>query len=253
MTEPAKNFFWYELMTTDVPAAEAFYKAVVGWETEPFGGAGMDYIVVKAQGRGIGGIMGTPEEAKGMPPMWMGYIYAADADKATAAVAAAGGKVHRPVAEIPNVGRFSVVADPQGAVFMLLQPYGEEAPPLPRNAEGNVSWHELHASDWQGAFDFYGPQFGWEKGDPMDMGEMGTYQLFTVDGELTGAMFNKPPEIPAPVWLFYFNVDSIDAAAKRIVDNGGTIMLEPMEVPDGWIVQARDPQGAWFALSAPKR
>jgi predicted enzyme related to lactoylglutathione lyase len=53
--------------------------------------------------------------------------------------------------------------------------------------------------------------------------------------------------------LFYFNVESIDAARQRVIDNGGKIMLEPMEVPDGWVLQGTDPQGAWFALSAPKR
>ena len=252
MTKPA-GFFWYELMTTDVPAAEAFYKAVVGWNSEPFGGAGMDYIVVKAGDRGIGGIMATPEDVKGVPPMWAGYIYSADANATTASIRNAGGMVHREPADIPEVGRFSVVADPQGAMFMLLQATGEDSPPLSRIAPGYFSWHELLGGDWPSAFDFYASQFGWEKGEPMDMGEMGTYQLFTVDGELVGAMFNKPSEVPFPVWLFYFNVESIDAARQRVIDNGGKIMLEPMEVPDGWVLQGTDPQGAWFALSAPKR
>lgn len=61
-------------------------KAVVGWNSEPFGGAGMDYIVVKAGDRGIGGIMATPEDVKGVPPMWAGYIYSADADATTASI-----------------------------------------------------------------------------------------------------------------------------------------------------------------------
>lgn len=87
----------------------------------------------------------------------------------------------------------------------------------------------------------------------MDMGEMGTYQLFTVDGELVGAMFNKPSEVPFPVWLFYFNVESIDAARQRVIDNGGKIMLEPMEVPDGWGAAGHRSSGRLVALSAPKR
>lgn len=255
MSGTPSSFFWYELMTTDVAAAEAFYKDVVGWGSEPFGAAGMDYVVVKAGDRGIGGIMELPEGAKamGMPPAWVGYIYTADVDAATEKLKAAGGKVHREPSDIPEVGRFSVVADPQGATFMLLQPSGEDQPPLPRNAPGNVSWHELHAAEWKSAFDFYAGQFGWEKGEAMDMGGMGTYQLYTVNGELTGAVFTKPDEVPSPVWLFYFNVDGIDAARQRVIDNGGKIMLEPMEVPDGWVLQGADPQGAWFALSARSR
>ncbi|MEZ5782006.1 MAG: VOC family protein [Rhizobiaceae bacterium] len=251
----AQSFYWYELMTSDTAGAEAFYKAVVGWNTEPFEIPDMGYTVVKAGDRGIGGIMELPEGAKqsGMPPAWVGYIYSADFDATSAAVADAGGHIHRPPSDIPDVGRFSVLSDPQGATFMLLHPIGQDTPPLARNAPGNVGWHELHAVDWASAFDFYGKQFGWEKAEAMDMGGMGVYQLFNVNGELNGAMFNKPAEMPAPAWLFYFNVDSIDDAAKRVVDNGGKIMLQPMEVPDGWVLQGTDPQGAWFALSAPKR
>lgn len=247
---PARNFFWYELMTTDMDAAERFYRAVVGWDAQPFPGA-MPYTVVKAGERGVGGIMGIPEGA-GLNPAWVGYIRADDVDAETENVREAGGAVHRPPADIPDVGRFSVVADPQGALFMLLQPKGEEQPPVALGTPGHVGWHELHAADWRGAFDFYASQFGWEKGEAMDMGGMGTYQLFTVGGQLVGAMFDKPAEIPVPTWLFYFNVDDIDAARRRVTDNGGTIMLEPMEVPDGWVLQAADPQGAWFALTGPK-
>jgi predicted enzyme related to lactoylglutathione lyase len=65
---------------------------------------------------------------------------------------------------------------------------------------------------------------------------------------------NKPEQIPDPVWQFYFNVPAIDAAAKRVTDNGGKILMGPMEVPGGsWIVQCQDPQGAHFALMAPVR
>jgi predicted enzyme related to lactoylglutathione lyase len=255
---PAKpsSFFWYELMTTDVAAAEKFYKAVVGWNSEPFGGAGVDYIVMKAGDRGVGGMMALPDEAKqmGMPPAWVGYIYAENVDAATAGVKAAGGQVHREPSDIPEVGRFSAVTDPQGAVFMLLQPTGEDQPPLPQSAQGNVGWHELYAREWQSAFDFYAGQFGWEKSDAMDMGEMGVYQLFSVDGQQVGGMMTKPDSIPAPAWVFYFNVEAIDAAAKRVTDNGGNIILAPIEVPGGsWVLQAADPQGAVFALAAPGR
>ncbi len=62
----ASNFFWYELMTTDVPAAEAFYKTVVGWNSEPFPGSDIGYIVFKAGDRGVGGVMTVPEEAATM-------------------------------------------------------------------------------------------------------------------------------------------------------------------------------------------
>ena len=64
----------------------------------------------------------------------------------------------------------------------------------------------------------------------------------------------KPANVPAPYWLFYFNVPALDAAVAKLKEKGGTVLLEPMEVPGGgWIVQGKDPQGAVFALTAAKR
>lgn len=250
----ATNFFWYELMTTDVPAAEAFYKAVVGWSSEPFPMDGPPYIVVKVGERGVGGIMEIPAEAKAMGagPGWLGYIRAADTDAATESVGRSGGAVQRPPEDIPNVGRFSVVADPQGGTFMFLAPMGPDQPPVDPATPGHIGWHELYTSDWPAALAFYSGQFGWAKGDSFEMGEMGTYQLFTIGGQPVGGMMNKPdPSMPTG-WLFYFNVTDIDAGAGRITDNGGSITMGPTQVPGGqWIVMATDPQGAAFALLAP--
>jgi predicted enzyme related to lactoylglutathione lyase len=258
MPKTAKSFFWYELMTDDMDAAEAFYTDVVGWNAQPFDGApGMPrYTVVKAGEHGVGGLMTLPEDARkmGMPPAWVGYIRTGDADDSTAALKQAGGTVHREPDDIPGVGRFAVVADPQGAVFMFLQPNGEEQPAVPMTTPGHVGWHELYTTDWQAALDFYTGQFGWEKAEPFDMGEMGTYQIFSVDGQQCGGMMNKPDQIPTPVWQFYFNVPAIDAAMKRVTGKGGKVLMGPTEVPGGsWIVQCTDPQGAHFALVAPTR
>lgn len=257
MPDRAKSFFWYELMTDDLEAAEAFYTSVVGWTAEPFDAPGVPpYVVVKAGDRGVGGLMAIPEEVRenGMPPAWMGYIEADDVDAATASVKAAGGTVHREPADIPDVGRFSVVADPQGAVFMLLHGNGPDQPPVPMDAPGHIGWRELYANDWESALEFYSGQFGWARDEGVDMGEMGTYQLFAVDGEQTGGMMNRPPQMPVPCWQFYFNVPAIDAAARRVTDGGGTVIFGPEEVPGGqWVINCIDPQGAFFGLVAPAR
>ncbi|CDX13384.1 Glyoxalase/bleomycin resistance protein/dioxygenase [Mesorhizobium sp. ORS 3324] len=255
---PNSPFFWYELMTTDLDAAEAFYTAVVGWRAEPFDKTpGMPrYIVMNAGERGVGGLMTMPEDATkmGMPPAWLGYIHTTDVDASTKALREAGGAVHRAPEDIPGVGRFAVVADPQGATFMLLQPNGPDQPPVPATTPGHIGWNELYTSDWKAAFDFYSGQFGWESAGEFDMGEMGIYKTFTAGPQSGGGMMNKPPQIPVPVWQFYFNVDAIDAAAKRVTDNGGKILMGPMEVPSAqWVVQCQDPQGAHFALLAPVR
>ncbi len=253
------SFFWYDLMTTDIGAAREFYADVVGWRPESLEStdlSGRPYIVLNAGNRGVGGIMNLPRDAAkmGMPPAWIGYIYSADADASVEALKKAGGQVHRAPEDIPDVGRFAVVADPQGATFMFLHPNGPDMPPVPLGTPGHVGWHELFTTDWQEAFDFYAGQLGWTKGEPFDMGPMGTYQLFAAGGGDIGGMMNKPEQIPVPVWQFYFNVPGIDAAAKKVTDGAGKILMGPMQVPGGgWIVQCQDPQGAHFALSAPTR
>jgi predicted enzyme related to lactoylglutathione lyase len=249
------NFVWYELMTTELDAAAAFYKTVVGWNSERWDNPQMRYTIVKAGDTGVGGLMTIPAEAAqmGARPAWLGYISADDVDAATDGVRQTGGTVHREPADIPEIGRFSVVADPQGAMFILFRPQGDDRPPVPPMTPGHIGWHELYAAEWKSAFDFYAGQFGWTKADAMDMGEMGTYQLFSAGGEPIGGMMTKPADVPSPFWLFYFNVGDIDAAAERVTGNGGKVLMGPMEVPGGsWIVQATDPQGAMFALAGGK-
>ncbi|MBX3581338.1 MAG: VOC family protein [Rhizobiaceae bacterium] len=253
----ASRFFWYELMTTDVVAAENFYKAVVGWTSEPFGGSDMPYTIFNAGEQSVAGMMLLPEEAAemGTPPCWLGYIHAADTDAATRNVEKAGGSVHRQPSDIPGVGRFSVVADPQGAVFMLMTPMGPDSPPVPGTTPGHVGWHELYAADYGAAFDFYAREFGWTRVREVDMGEAGNYLVVDTagaDGDV--GMMNKPPQMPSPFWQFYFTVPDISSVTKRITENGGTITFGPMEVPGGsWVVNAQDPQGAHFALVAAKK
>ena len=172
---------------------------------------------------------------------------------AAAAYEADGGAVRRPPEDIPGVGRFAVVADPQGAVLCLFKGQGEPAPPPPAGAAGYVGWHELMTSDLEAGFAFYAKRFGWTKGDAMDMKDMGVYQIFTHNGVPIGGMMTRPPQVPWSYWGFYFNVPKIKDAMDKVAAGGGAVLHGPVQVPGGsWIVQARDPQGAFFALVAPE-
>ena len=252
-----RAFFWYELMSPDRAAAVAFYTKLLGWQASDFGGSGVPYTVLSVGRCGIGGVMDlTPEmRAAGVPPCWMGYVDSDDVDATTARILAAGGKVHRGPADIPGVGRFAVVADPYGAAFMLLKASSPEGmPPLAPGTPGSVGWRELYVGDGARAFAFYSSIFGWTKGDAVDMGPMGVYQLFAAGAEPIGGMMTKPPQVPAPAWLYYFNVESIDAAPAAATAGGARVLHGPSEVPGPmWVVQCLDPQGAMFALVASKR
>jgi len=259
MAQEHNDFIWYELMTTDQPAAEAFYRAVAGWEMADAGQPGMRYTILSAGTRGVGGIMKLPAEAceAGAKPGWTGYIGVADTDAEARRIVESGGSIHRGPDDIPDVGRFAVVADPGGAVFQLLTPLPreQEPPPMDRKALRQIGWHELYAGNGQErAFAFYAAHFGWSTLDLMDMGEMGKYRIFGADGVPFGGMMDKPADTPTSAWAFYVNVDGIDAAVERIKANRGQVLMGPHEVPGGtWIVQALDPQGANFALMSPTR
>ena len=121
-------------------------------------------------------------------------------------------------------------------------------------APGHVGWRELHAGDGPAAFDFYARLFGWTKDEAMDMGPMGVYQLFAAGGQAIGGMMTKTAETPAPYWLYYFNVEAVDAAIARVKAAGGQLLNGPMQVPGGsWIAQCMDPQGAMFAVVGAKQ
>jgi predicted enzyme related to lactoylglutathione lyase len=249
------RFCWYELMTTDNKAAEAFYGKVVGWRPQDMDGPHGTYTILSAGEAPMGGLMTLPSEAcaAGAKPGWSGYVAVDDVDDYAARVTSAGGTVLRAPADIPGIARFAVVADPHGAVFNLIKGFSDAPPKLPApGTPGQTGWRELYAGDGESAFAFYSKLFGWTKAAAHDMGPMGIYQLFSIDGEMAGGMMTKPKEVPTPRWLYYFNVDDIDAATARVTQNGGKILHGPMEVPGGsWIVQCMDPQGALFALLEP--
>jgi predicted enzyme related to lactoylglutathione lyase len=251
------HFVWTELMTSDVKAAEAFYGAVLGLETQDAGG-GMEYKLLKRGAAMYGGLMAVPEDAKkmGARPSWLGYIDVDDCDAYAEKIKAAGGRVYKEPTDVPGMLRFAAVGDPHGAGFMIMKPFGGPPPdggvPAP-DSQGTVGWRELHAGNGAEAFDFYAKLFGWKKDSEMDMGPMGKYLLWSV-GDQHGGMMTKTDKWPMPAWLYYFNVDGLDAAIERVKKAGGTIANGPMEVPGGqWIVQAIDPQGALFALVANAR
>jgi uncharacterized protein len=247
-------FVWYELATTDPEAAAAFYKEVVGWEVEAV--PEMHYTLFKQDGARAAGMMQMPENvaAAGVPPHWVGYIGAADVDRAAEQAQAAGATLRYGPDDIPGIGRFAVMTDADNAPFNLFAPNGEGGTEPGMMALGHPGWHELMAGNGERAFGFYSGLFGWTRGEALDMGPMGKYQMFDYGGRTRGGIMTAP-EGAKPGWMFYFVVRSVDEAVGRVKAAGGSVFHGPQEVPGGaWIIQCRDPQGAAFALvSAPSQ
>lgn len=250
----AQKFVWHDLMTTDPKAAAEFYGNVIGWKAEDSGMPGQDYTILYAGKEMAGGIMAIPEEQIGMPPCWTGYIGVDDCDAWTRKVTDKGGAVHKGPQDIPGVGRFSVVADPHGAVFILMaDTSGNPAPELTMDTPGAFGWNELMSGNASEAADWYSALFGWTTDEAHDMGGF-TYHTFKTGGPTSSVgMMTKMPEMPFPFWTYYTWVNGIDAAAERVKSNGGEILMGPHEVPGGaWIVSCKDPQGAYFNLIGTK-
>jgi predicted enzyme related to lactoylglutathione lyase len=248
------SFVWYDQMSNDLSGSERFYEKVVGWTLAPNTMNDQRYTLLQAGASQIGGLMPVPAEAKGMPPCWTGYIGVDDVAAYAGRVKAAGGAIHRGPTEILKVGTFAVAGDPDGAGFLIFKGSSSEAPAYEPTGLGHVGWRELNAGDGEKAFAFYSGLFGWTKTQAMPMGPSNVYQLFATKSGQEGAVFTRDANTPHPCWRFYFNVAAIDAAIERVKAAGGKITNGPHEVPgERWIVQALDPQGAAFALVAPKR
>src|SRR5262249_58003460 len=99
---------WYELMTTDMKAAEGFYTTVVGWKTEPFGGVGQPYTAFNRSGDvAIGGMMTKPPEVKA-PPFWAMYIGVPEVEGTVEKIQALGGRTDPGGITVPEKGPVQV-------------------------------------------------------------------------------------------------------------------------------------------------
>jgi uncharacterized protein len=250
------SFAWYELVTTDMEAAKAFYTKVMGWGALDMSVPGRAYTLFVAGNVLVSGLMDLPEDARrtGAKLGWLGYVGVDDVDAAADRIKRLGGAVLVPPTDAPSISRFSIFSDPQTATLALLK-WQRPGParPVELDGPGRVGWHELLAADLEKALAFYSELFGWQNADA-DTGEMGTYQLFSVAGQAIGGMLTRPPMVPDPFWLYYFNVGDLDAAAQRVKAGGGQILDGPFEVPGGTcIVRCTDPQGAMFALEGTLR
>lgn len=252
------SHIWYELMTTDPVAAKVFYEAIVpGWTIGERNPGDLDYRMIgRSDGGNAGGVLGLSQSdvSQGARPIWMGYISVDDVDATVTQIEAKGGKSIMSAFEVPGVGRIAMVADPQGNPFYVMKPItppgaeNQKSDAFSPTEEQRVSWNELTTSDPAAARAFYGDLFGWTSDEFMPMGELGEYRFFAHNGTTIGAVCQPGPD-GSSGWRYYIRVPSISKAVGAVKAGGGTITLEPMEVPGGdHIIIGNDLQGAEFAL-----
>ena len=238
---------WVDLQTTDQAAAKAFYGGVFGWtyDDQPMD-AGAVYSIAKIGDGQVAAIAPQSPELKaaGAPPMWNTYLAVDSVDDATAKVGPAGGTVAMEPFDVMDAGRMSFVLDPSGAPVALWQANQHIGASLV-NEPGTVTWNEL-ITDNPAAVPFYEQVLGVTT-TTMEMGE-DKYTMFQVGGkEVAGSMPPQMAGVPNH-WQVYFAVADADAAAAKIKQLGGSVMVEPFGTPIGKMAVVADPQGAVFSL-----
>lgn len=242
---------WYELATNDLDGAAQFYAAILGWSVADSGTPGMTYSIAQAHGTMVAGMMLA--EAP-QPLAWNIYFAVDDCDASVELAKSLGATVYVPPADIPGTGRFSVLADPQGATFCLLQPLprgdGSDDGAFDLRKQGHGNWNELVTPDPAAAISFYGTLFGWTVPRSMEMGPGMTYHMIAREGVDIGGTFAAAGT--PPFWKPYFGVTSAKAAVEAVTASGGRVMHGPDAIPGGsFTLQIIDPQGAMLALVGP--
>jgi len=237
---------WVDLSTTDPAAAQEFYGALFGWTfTDQSDDPSNPYWVARRDDRDAAGLMAQPAPMRsaGVPPMWGTHVSVADVDATTSQVEAAGGTVVAAPADVMDVGRLSVIADPTGAVLCAWQAKSHVGAGVV-NEPGSFAWNELLTPDVERASAFYHQLFGWDA-HPLEMGPMQYTEFRLGDQSVAGAQPPPMPGIP-PVWTVYFAVADTDATVADAIARGAQVIAEPMDIPPGRMAVLSDPQGAMF-------
>lgn len=239
---------WIDLATDDVEASAAFYREVVGFETEPgdpqFGG----YATSRKDGRRVCAI--TPKMDPSQPTAWSTYLHSADAAATVAKAQEHGAQVVVEPMTIGDFGTMAVLVDPTGAAVGVWQPDTHTGAEL-ANEPGAWGWAHCNTPDPERAGAFYGEVFGIAV-EPMDVGGMSMLSL-SVDGRPVAGISEPMGGAPGAWWSTDFVVEDCDAATERARSAGATVVVEPFDFPFGRNAIITDPHGAAVGLfSFPK-
>jgi len=237
---------WVDHGTKDLPASNAFYGTLFGWDADDQGEEMGNYTLLRKAGKTVAGNM--PAMVEGMPRVWTSYVSVDDADATVELARKAGAMVFVEPMDVSDIGRMAVFADPTGAAIGVWQAKTFMGSEL-AGETGAFVWTELNTRDTAAAKSFYADVFGWEPSD-IDMGGM-SYTEWKLGGASVAGMLTMPDMVPAEVpahWLVYFGVDDTDASVSRATELGATALVPPTDIPPGRFAVLSDPDGAAFAL-----
>ncbi len=246
---------WVDLGTPDIDGSAAFYSSLFGWEAhkapEPEAGG---YVMFTKDGLTVAGM--GPLMQEGQPPAWGTYVTVVDADTTIAAAREAGAQILLEPMDVMDAGRMATLMDTAGAVISIWQPKEHIGAELV-NEPGSLCWNELATRDPVAAAAFYDAVFGWQAHtstfDTPDGERTYTEWHPDSDGGPIGGMIvideTWPAEMPSH-WMTYFAVEDPDATAALAKELGGTVEVEPFDIPPGRMAVLADPSRAYFTVIA---
>ena len=243
---------WTDVMTPDVDRTVSFYSDLFGWEAErdPRPEAG-GYVMFTKDGKNVAAASPPMPGGEGAPPHWSTYIASDDVEATAARVREAGGTVLLEPMDVFDAGRMVLAQDPVGAVFGVWQAKEHIGAQL-ATEPGTMMWNENVTPDPERSAAFYTDVFGYEIREN-DMGGPQPYRTLHVDGRGIAGMLPQTPEMGPmpPNWTTVFGVDDADAAAARVRELGGQVLVEPFDIPHvGRYAVVQDPVGAVFGMLA---
>jgi uncharacterized protein len=236
------RFVWRDLLATNVDVAKRFYGELFGWTTKEFPGP-KPYCTLQAGEKMVGGLMPIPK-GEPYPPFWMSYVSVSDVDACVERAKSAGGKIHKSGTDIPGVGRFAIIGDPNGATTAAFKTLTGD-PKRDSMPAGEFCWESLQTPNPKTDIDFYKKVYGWTSsafGNDITLGVAeGMMNQVASVGPVQGGM-------PAN-WTTYVAVDGLAAARDRVKRLGGSILMEAIPVPTlGTFAVIQDPEKAVICL-----
>ncbi len=244
---------WNELHTSDRAKAEAFYHALFGWTSSPVEmSPDYTYHLLNRPDTGqmfAGSHQQGPDEAD-QPSFWLTSLGARDVDAVTAQAVEQGATVVMEPMDIPNIGRFSLLVDPQGATVSILSYFDGGSAPDPGQGHGSIVWHELLSSNPAASGAFYSSLLGFDSKDE-DMGGA-TARVFWQNGSMFADIAPKPRADLPDAWIFYVEVENAKQTIDLAASAGGSVVQPPFQYPSiGTLAWLADPTGALFGIMQP--
>jgi predicted enzyme related to lactoylglutathione lyase len=237
-----------ELVTPDLAAAKKFYAGLFGWTFQDYVQRDAMFSQAMINGQVVGGIYQRPLPA-GRRPGWIGFIATSDLAKAESLATQNGAKVLLSARPFANLGQEAVLADPQGAVFGVLDSSSGD-PPDAMAGPGEWIWSSLITTDPAADAAFYKVVFGYEVYDLPDVQDK-QHLILASDRFARASVNPMPPSWTGakPRWLNFIHVDDASAMCAEVTTLGGKVVQAPhMDRHGGKIAVVADPAGALFGL-----